>query len=557
MKGLIFMRGKMDFRRIAAFAAAMSMACMAAGCSNTGTTAESTADTQAASGETAETEKVLKVGYTREPSSFDPADFTSVASCLAGYDCYDTLLDFTADGTDVEPALAESWEQVDDVTYKYKIREGVKFADGNELTMEDVLYSLNRVKEESYYMSYLFASVESFEADEASRTLTVHLSHPDSTWKFVPAASPCCIMEKSVAEAEGEKYGTAEGSAAGTGPYKLVSWASGSEIVMEKNENWWGGADNLDIDRIEFYIIEDESALALAAKSGQVDFVYGISNDVKSVYDSADSISVLTCEGTTANYIAFNTAEEPFNDINARKAVISCIDKSQITSVIGGAYAKEAGTVILPESMMYMDKDMWNKTVAESAAYSQDYDAAAEYLAKSAYPEGFSFDYICNSNNKKQAEFLKSMIDASGSITMNIVEVPSSEYFSYMYGYTLDENGSRYYDAVGTYMMSDYLDPFGLLGTMYLGANAVQGGTNQALWVNDEADGYLNAALAASDDSAKMENYTKAYKIYAEECPYLDLYTGLDTYALNNRFTYEPSPMFWYNFTYADVHTAE
>lgn len=546
-----------NLKKVAAFTAALLMVGIPTGCSNTADTSSGSSTASAAATADENGETVLKVGYTREPSSFDPADFTSVASCFAGYDCYDTLLNFTADGTDVEPALAESWEQVDDTTYTYKIREGVKFADGNELTMDDVLFSLNRVKEDGYYMSYLFASVESFEVDEATRTLTVHLSHPDSTWKYVPAASPCCIMEKSVVEAEGDKYGSAEGSAAGTGPYKLVSWASGSEIVMEKNENWWGGSDNLDIDRIEFYIIEDESALALAAKSGQVDLVYGISNDVKSVYDSTDKINVITCEGTTANYIAFNTAQEPFNDVNARKAVISCIDKSQVTSVIGGAYASEAGTVVLPSSMMYMDKDMWDKTISESASYSQDYDKAAEYLAQSAYPDGFSFDYICNSNNKKQAEFLKSMIDASGSITMNIVEVPSSEYFSYMYGYTLDENENRYYDAVGTYMMSDYLDPYGLLGTMYLDSNAVQGGTNQALWTNAEADGYLDAALSSDDVSVKMDNYTKAYRIYADECPYLDLYTGIDTYALNTNFTYTPSPMFWYNFTYADVHTAK
>ncbi len=61
--------------------------------------------------------------------------------------------------------LAESWEQVDDTTYTYKIRQGVKFSDGNEMTMDDVLYSLNRVTEDNYYMSYLFANVDSFEAD--------------------------------------------------------------------------------------------------------------------------------------------------------------------------------------------------------------------------------------------------------------------------------------------------------------------------------------------------------------------------------------------------------
>lgn len=104
-------------------------------------------------------ETVLRVGYTQEPSSFDPADFTIVAATLTGYDCYDTLLNFSHDGTKVEPALAESWEQVDDTTYTYKIGQGVKFSDGNEMTMDDVLYSLNRVTEDNYYMSYLLQTL--------------------------------------------------------------------------------------------------------------------------------------------------------------------------------------------------------------------------------------------------------------------------------------------------------------------------------------------------------------------------------------------------------------
>lgn len=549
MKGKIIMK-KIE-RKIAA-AAALAMAfsgCMTGCFSNTDTASDTNGKTEKGT--------VLKVGYTQEPSSFDPADFTLVASVMTGYDCYDTLLNFSQDGTSLEPGLAESWEQVDETTYTYKIREGVKFSDGNDLTMEDVLYSLNRVTEKQYYMGYLFSNVESFEADEDTWTLTVHLKQPDSTWMYVPATSPCCIIEKSVAEAEGDKYGTAEGSAAGTGPYKLVSWSSGSEIVLEKNENWWGGSENIDIDTIEYYVIEDESALALAAKGGQVDFVEGMSNNVMSVYESCPDISIQSCEGTTMQYIAFNTAAEPFNDVYARKAVASCIDRSQIKATIGGEYANESPCALITQSMMYMDKDKWDSVINESEAYSQDYDKAGEYLAKSAYPDGFEFDYYVTSAGVKQAELLKSMIDKSGKITMNIVEVPDSDIFSYMFGYKVDENGERYYDAVGTYMMADYLDPMGMFYMMYSSNNVCEGGTNEALWSSTEADELLSKAILTNDDGEKMNYYTEAYKIYADECPYLAMYSSSDIYALSNKFTYTPSPMFWYNFSYTDFHIAE
>lgn len=539
-------------RKIAAATALIITAayCMT-GCFNN---TESTTDSGSSGGSS---ETVLKVGYTQEPSSFDPADFNVVASVMTGYDCYDTLLNFSKDGTTVEPGLAESWEQVDDTTYTYKIRQGVKFSDGSEMTMDDVLYSMNRVTSDNYFLSYLFANVDSFEADNDSWTLTVHLKQADSTWMYVPATSACCIVEKAVVEEQGESYGTIDGKTVGTGPYKLASWSSGSEILLEKNENWWGDPDTLDIDRIEYYIIEDESSLALAAKGGQIDFVEGMSNNVMNVYESCESFSILSCEGTTSNYIAFNTASGPFNDEWARKAVAYCIDRSQITQTIGGNYTKQSAVVPMTESMMYMDKDKWNEVVSESDVYTQDYGKVKECLEKSAYPDGFEFDYYTSANTRKQAELLKSMVDESGSITMNIVEVPASDTFSYLFGYKTDDNGDRCYDAMGTYMMSDFLDPIGMLGLLYSGSNACEGGMNESLWVNQEADDFLSKSYLTTDNSEKMNYYTEAYKIYADAVPYLGLYSSSDVYAINKKFTYEPSCMFWYNFSYADIHLAE
>lgn len=495
---------------------------------------------------------VLKVGYNSEPASFDPADFTTVSSLFAGYDCYDTLLNFTADGTDVAPAIADSWEKVDGLTYTYHIREGVKFSDGNDLTMEDILYSLNRVSEQGYYMSYLFACVDSFEVDEATRTLTVHLKYEDSTWKYIPATSPCCIVEKSVAEAAGDSYGSTPETTAGTGPYKLVSWASGSEIVMEKNEYWWGDPATLPFETVEYYIIEDESSLAMAAKSGQVDFVQGFSGDVKSVYDSISDMTVMTGNGTTAYYMLFNTCEAPFDDVNARKAVLYCLDKSEITSVVGGAFASECSTGVIPASTQYMDTAKWADSIAENDVYTQDYDKVAECLAASAYPDGFSFDYYYSSRYQKLAEMIQAQVNASGLITMNIVEVPSSDFFSYMYGYIADDDGTPCYNAGGIYWMSDYLDPIGFLSPLYSSAFTGEGGTNMAQYINSDVDALLNKAAVAVTDSEKVNYYTNIYAIVTDDVPYCGLYSLQDSYAISNKFSYTPNPMLWYSFTYAD-----
>lgn len=274
-----------NYRKLLAGSLALFLAVGITGCSNTSGGGTGVANEDGL--------VVLNVASTGQPVSFDPADANLVVNEYTEYDCYDTLLDFNQDGTDVVPALAESWEQVDDLTYTYKIREGVKFSDGSDLTMDDVLYSLNRVREDAYGMSYLFEHVDSFEVDEKTRTLTVHLTQPDSTWKYVPATTPCQILKKSVVEAEGDAYGTNEGSVVGTGPYKFVSWAADSQIVLEKNEYWWGGADNLAIDKINFYVMKDASTIALAVKSGTIDFAPGITNDVLPTYESLSNYNII------------------------------------------------------------------------------------------------------------------------------------------------------------------------------------------------------------------------------------------------------------------------
>ncbi|WP_294474383.1 ABC transporter substrate-binding protein [uncultured Ruminococcus sp.] len=543
-----------NYKKLLAGSMALLMTLGAAGCSNTtGSGTESSASSSSDDNGLV----VLNVAATNQPVSFDPADANLVVNEYTQYDCYDTLLDFNAEGTDVVPALAESWEQVDDVTYTYKIREGVKFSDGSDLTMEDILYSLNRVTEDGYGMSYLFEFVDHFEVDEATRTLTVHLTQPDSTWKYVPATTPCQILKKSVVEAEGDNYGTNEGSVVGTGPYKFVSWASDSQIVLEKNEYWWGGADNLAIDKINFYVMKDASTIALAVKSGTIDFAPNLTSEVMPTYKSLENYNIIHGFETATSFVALNTQVAPFDDVNARKALAYCIDSSLVQQSIGGEYSAKLDVTCLSENMYYMDPDKWHTAVSEMEDYTvQDYDKAKEYLAKSAYPDGFEFDYYTPASGVTQAELIQSMLGDVG-ITMNIKEVLTADMFSYLYGFNADEQGHRPYQAFGSSWVSDYLDPVGNLKTMFHSANTAPGCANQAMWTNSEFDALIDKSYATTDDNERLGYFIEASKIAADECAYIPLYAPESVYALSSKFSYVPSPQSFWNFTYADFTVNE
>ncbi len=501
-------------------------------------------------------ENVFRIGYSAEPPSFDPKDFNTTACTLVTYDCYDTLLNFNIEGTDLEPCLAESWEQKDDTTYVYHIRQGVKFSDGSDMTMEDVVYSMERVLDAEYSMSYLFENVDHFETDEDAWTLTVFLTQPDTTWKYVPATSPCTVVRKSVVEAEGDKYGTADGSVVGTGPYMRTSWTSGSEIVLEKNPYYWNDPDSLDVSKIYYEIITDDTSRALQAKSGQLDYVRNLTSETTSIYESAADLNLVNYPATSAQFLALNSDKAPFNDENARKAFAYCIDKSAITSLIGGKFATESKGVIFNPAMFYMDQQAWEAADASMPGYQQDYEKAKEYLAKSGYPDGFTCDYYCIASGVSQAEAIQKMVESIG-ITMNIVTIQNSESYGVSYGYTLNEDGKRVYDIYGTGWVSDYLDPIGYLKPHYHSSMLYAGGSNKAQYSNPEFDTLIDQTYLLDDDKERAALMIEGATVAAEDCPYVSLYYKDDTYVINKNFTYEEGPAFFWNFTVANVHIAE
>lgn len=553
---------------------AMTASLMLTGCSSSSSSSGDATTTTAASGEAASSESdtteagtattvdsansgevVFTVGMVGEPRSFDPI-YQGTAMTLTMYDCYDTLLNFSLDGTEILPGLAEEWTQVDDTTYSYKIKQGVKFSDGTDMTMEDVLYSMERVKEKQYAMSYLFDYVDYWEIT-GDWEITVHLTQPDSTWPYVLATECGIVLSKNATEAAGENYGTIDGPVVGTGPYVRDSWVSATELTFSKNPYWWGDPETLDVDKIHFLVFSDPATLALAVQAGQVDFTRSMPEDQMSVYESISDYTLNTYQGTSAKFLAFNTQKAPFDDANARKAVAYCIDKNAITQLIGGRFATVSKAVVFPDSMFYQDTESWNAFNDSAESYQQDYAKAAEALAASKYADGFEFEYWYAPTGKNMAEMIQAMIQASGlPITMNLHEFPQSEASSIAYGYasSLDENGLRPYQMYDTGWLSDYLDPIGYLKNHFHSTQNFEGGANKAAWVNTDFDALIDKTYEVSDGKEKTKLYIEAYEKVVEDCPYVPLYQQIDRYIISNEFDYEEGPAFYWNYSVANVH---
>jgi peptide/nickel transport system substrate-binding protein len=344
----------------------------------------------------------------------------------------------------------------------------------------------------------------------------------------------------------------------GTGPYAFSSWVSGSEITLVKNEYWWGDAATQLFDKVVYNVISDFTATALAAQSGQLDYVHGISSDTYSIYYGISAMTFTDYPSTNSRYLALNTAKAPMNDVNLRKAVAYAIDKEAISRSIGGEYANTSGGVPMPDSMFYLDEAAWktadNETI-ESYAYNPE--KAKEHLAASAYADGVTLNIYTStaSINKQTAESVQAMLKEVG-IAANVVEIQPSETYGIGYGYTLDDNGDRLYDIYVTGWISDYLDPIGYLTPFWSNVNIREGGSNQAVYDSAAVQALIDQSYLESDDQVRSDLMIEAFTKAAADCPYVTLYDINETYALNNAYVYEEGPAFFWNFDLTDFRLA-
>lgn len=539
----------MKKRKIVSLVLAAVMAAAAlAGCSNEETGGGETAST----GNAASDDSTFTVALELEPSSLDPIHNYAQDTMLCVNNIYDSLLDFNSDG-EIVPMLASSWEMVDDVTYVYQIRDDVYFQDGTQMTVDDVVYSLTRYWDPSYAAdtNWMYAAVESIEAT-GDWEVTVKLAYPDSSWQYIPATSAGQIVSKAYCEEKGDDFGTFTGGAMGTGAYGFESWTSGSELVLVKNEYYWNKDETLLFDKVVFKIIPDASSRALAVNSGQADMCMKLTSDELDQYDESVA-DIYSVKATNVNYAAFNTQRAPFDDANFRKAVACAIDTKAIREAVVGENGEDATSICFNDTMYTLDEDAWT-AFADSIAddYSYDVDKAKEYLAQSAYPDGYDITYICLEGKSTVAQMVQSYL-AELNINVTIVEAQASDWYAHAYGMILDENGARDYDMYEFIWYSDFPDPSATMLCLLWGMNAFEGGTNQAMYVNEEVDALFDAQTASTDLKERSEQLLDICEIVNDELPYINFYYENNNYVLNKKYTYELSPFWLFSYRIKDV----
>ncbi len=224
---------------------------------------------------------------------------------------------------EIQPLLAESWEIVDDSTWKLHIRDGVKFHDGSDVDGAAVKASLERVMEVNERGASA-AKIASVEAE--GQDVTIKTTEPFGAF-LANISEPLYSIVKV---GDDQDYANAP---VATGPYKVTGFTVNDTIDVVKNEEYWGGAS--DVDSITFKCIEDDSTRGLALQSGEMDVVQRVSSTDLPMFQSDDNYQTFDTTGARVRILVFNFGNETLADPNVRKAFSEAIDYESLVKVLG------------------------------------------------------------------------------------------------------------------------------------------------------------------------------------------------------------------------------
>ena len=272
-------------KRVFALFTAMFLLCgMLAGCGPTGSSSTTTDGSDDGAKDT------LIVAIPESPTYMDPMVQASIGTYRVTTQMFDRLVMMDND-MNLVPGLAESWEVIDDTTTVFHLRQGVKFHNGEEMTSEDVKYSLERCIANPG-VNYNYLIIESITCDD-DYTVTIKTSAPFNALLYRLSLDAASIICKS-ADTSAEEFNK---NPVGTGPFKFVSWELGGDVVLEAFEDYWGGAPA--VKRVIFRTIPEALNRTIGLETGEVDLAYDLGiTDLESLADNA-SVTTLTSPSTT------------------------------------------------------------------------------------------------------------------------------------------------------------------------------------------------------------------------------------------------------------------
>ena len=433
-------------------------------------------------------------------SNLDPAQASSAPDFWILWAMFNALAKFDEE-MNVVPDLAESWSNPDPTTWVFKLREGVKFHDGTEMTAEDVKFSFDRVMDEEFN-SPSRSKLSAISSVEVIDPYTVEIKTGEPFAPLLTYMTNTRTGTQIVSKAAAESMSLEEfaRSPVGTGPFKMEEWRPNERIIMTAHEDYFVPGEPK-VDRLEIPLIADESTAVNAILAGDVDIASSAPFDMMPGLKENPDVQAISLPGLNTRYVALNMCEPPFDDIHFRRAVSMAFDRDlMVEAVLFGEGLPSQGTI--PAALP------WAFDTEDRAIANFDPEAAKEELAQSQYGEGTSAAVLTWGSGwwRRWAELFVAQVNDTLDTDLT-VEISDANTVTQKF------NNAEYQGM--TWGWTGLTDPDEYLRDTF----HTDGVRNTGCYSNSEVDDLLDQARAELDREKRGQLYIEAERMIAEDAP--------------------------------------
>jgi peptide/nickel transport system substrate-binding protein len=460
----------------------------AAACSNNGSTA---------TGGSAETTGGdLTIVRAADSQSMDNTMVFSNASIWVFQQSLEALYEVTPDGKGVKPLLAVSNTlSADKLTWTFKLKQGVKFSNGQAMTSADVKFSLDKARSTKGGWEFLDVAIKTVTAPDPS-TVVIKTKYPWAPLLADLANFSNAILPKDYAGKTHDEFYKAP---VGTGPFKWDHWTKGSELKLVKNDQYWDTGKPA-LDSVTWKVVPDDNARNVQIQGGQAQINENPPFSSVQQLKGQPGVGVTLFPSTKTDYILMNQDKKPFDDVHVRRAISYALDREAMVKTLLFGNGTVANSFLMPNVPFY-DKS--------TPGITFDMAKAKAELAQSSVPNGFTTTFLASSGNTTDqaiAQILQSALKDLG-ITVKIQNVDPSA--------ASELQHTQKYEITHSYWTMDIADPDELVTFAVdpeSGAHSFYTGYKNPKVIAD-----TKKAQQTFDDAGRQKLYTAIQKQAADD----------------------------------------
>ncbi len=443
------------------------------------------------------------------PTTFpnlNPAESYSNDSVVMS-NCYETLTFYNPPGSAeiLSPKLATEWSSNADATeWTFKIREGVKFTDGEPLDAAAVKWAIENTKTLAAGAAYIWDSVDKIEVVDPM-TVKFTLKFPAPLDLIASTGYAAWIYSPKTYQEKGADW-LNEGNCAGTGPYTIESYERGTRLVMTRNEDYWGGWKPGQFKKVVFDLIEDPTVRQQKIESGDADFTYDVAPDNLAALQNNPDLKVYTNPSYQNLIGMFNTKKPPLDKAEVRQALSYAFPyEAFVQGVLGDRGVQAVGPV---PATMWGHSDSLPK-------YEYNLDKAKELLTKAGYPDGgfkLTMTYATGNQDEQQVgELWKAELAKLG---IDLELQPMNWEAQWDLG---KSDPAKAQDVFVMYWWPDLMSPYSFLYSLF--HSEEKPNFNLAYYANPTFDKTIDTANETSgvDKQKASDMYVEAQKTLIDE----------------------------------------